>query len=70
MVGSIGRYTFYDDKLIGLEIVPTLIENRAQPVPMQDADAQAVLDTMRTASERWQRILAGEEPRPFGQADD
>jgi len=50
-VGVIGRYTFYDDVLVGVEFVPTLIENYAQPVPMEGAEAQAVLDDMKAASE-------------------
>jgi poly-gamma-glutamate synthesis protein (capsule biosynthesis protein) len=66
-ISVIGRYTFYDDALIGVEFIPTLIENYAQPVPLEGADAQAILKHMRVASERWQRIVAGEERRPFGQ---
>jgi len=50
-VGVIGRYTFYDDVLVGVEFIPTLIENYAQPVPMEGVDAQAVLDGMKAASE-------------------
>jgi poly-gamma-glutamate synthesis protein (capsule biosynthesis protein) len=50
-VGVIGRYTFYDDVLVEVEFIPTLIENYAQPVPMQGADAQAVLDGMKAASQ-------------------
>ncbi len=49
-VGVIGRYTFYGDVLVGVEFTPTLIENYAQPVPMQGAEAQAVLDGMKAAS--------------------
>jgi poly-gamma-glutamate synthesis protein (capsule biosynthesis protein) len=51
-VGVIGRYTFYDDVLVKVEFVPTLIEEFAQPVPLQGAEAQAVLDGMRAASEQ------------------
>lgn len=50
-VGVIGKYTFYDEELIGVEYIPTLIENYAQPVPMQGAERQSVLDGMRAASE-------------------
>ncbi len=50
-VGVIGRYTFYDDVLIGVEFIPVLSEEFAQPVPMQGAEAQAVLDGMKAASE-------------------
>ncbi len=58
-VGVIGKYTFYDDELIGVEYVPTLIENWAQPVPMEGEERQAVLDGMRDASERLADLLAG-----------
>ncbi len=57
-VGVIGRYTFYDDVLVGVEFIPTLIENYAQPVPMQGAEAQAVLDGMKAASEELARRAA------------
>ncbi|MEO6197455.1 MAG: CapA family protein [Dehalococcoidia bacterium] len=50
-VGVIGKYTFYDDQLIGVEYTPTLIENYAQPVPMKGPERQAVLDGMKTSSE-------------------
>ena len=50
-VGVIGRYTFYDDVLVGVEFIPTLIENYAQPIPLESAERQAVLDGMKAASE-------------------
>jgi poly-gamma-glutamate capsule biosynthesis protein CapA/YwtB (metallophosphatase superfamily) len=50
-VGVIARYTLYDDVLVGVEFSPTLIENYAQPVPMRGAEAKAVLDGMKAASE-------------------
>jgi poly-gamma-glutamate synthesis protein (capsule biosynthesis protein) len=55
-VGVIGRYTFYDDTLVSVEYIPTLIENYAQPVPMQGSARQAVLDGMKAASDE----LAGQ----------
>ncbi len=57
-VGVIGRYTFYDDVLVGVEFIPTLIENYAQPVLMEGTDAQAVLDGMKGASEELAGRLA------------
>ncbi|MDO8614809.1 MAG: CapA family protein [Dehalococcoidia bacterium] len=48
----IGRYTFFDKQLVGVEYVPTIIENYAQPRPLEGAEAQAVLDTMKAASEQ------------------
>lgn len=56
-VGVIGKYTFYDDELIGVEYTPVLIENYARPEPMAGEERQAVLDTMREASET---LMAGE----------
>ncbi len=50
-VGVIGKYTFYDDRLVGVEYIPTLIEDYAEPVPMTGPERQAVLDLMRSASE-------------------
>ncbi len=50
-VGVIGKYTFYDDALIGMEYIPTIIENYAQPRPLEGAERQAVLDGMEAASE-------------------
>ncbi len=58
-VGVIGKYTFFDDELVGVEYVPTLIENYAQPVPMVGEERQAVLDGMRDASEQLAGLLAG-----------
>ncbi|MCH8052053.1 MAG: CapA family protein [Chloroflexi bacterium] len=56
-VGVIGKYTFYDDQLIGVEYVPTLIENSAQPAPMVGEERQAVLDGMRDASQQLADLL-------------
>ncbi|HEV8573156.1 MAG TPA: CapA family protein, partial [Dehalococcoidia bacterium] len=50
-VGVIGKYTFYDDTLIGVEYIPTLIEDYAQPVLLEGAERQAVLDGMKASSE-------------------
>jgi poly-gamma-glutamate synthesis protein (capsule biosynthesis protein) len=66
-LGLIGRYTFYDDVLLDVEFTPTLIENAAQPVPLPQEEAQAVVRDMRDVSEQWARIVAGDEPRPYGQ---
>jgi poly-gamma-glutamate capsule biosynthesis protein CapA/YwtB (metallophosphatase superfamily) len=50
-VGVIGKYTFYDKRLVGVEYIPTLIQDYAQPVPLEGAERQAVLDGMKAASE-------------------
>ncbi len=63
-VGVFGRYTFYDDVLVGVEFIPTLIENYAQPVPMEGAEAQAVLDGMKTASDELAAILGEPSTSP------
>ncbi|HLB26192.1 MAG TPA: CapA family protein [Dehalococcoidia bacterium] len=56
--GVIGRYTFYDDVLVGVEFIPVLSEDFAQPVPMQGAEGQAVLDGMKSASEELAALVA------------
>ncbi len=57
-VGVVGRYTFYDRTLVKVEFTPTLINNYAQPIPLQGAEAQAVLDAMKAASEQIEQIAA------------
>jgi hypothetical protein len=51
----VGKYTFYDKQLIGVRYMPMLIENFAQPRPLEGAEGQAVLDGMAQAS----RVIAG-----------
>jgi len=63
-VGVIGRYTFYGDVLVRVEFIPTLIENFAQPVPMEGAEARAVLDGMKTSSEELARLLTDAPTAP------
>lgn len=50
-VGVIGKYTFYDDTLVGVEYIPTLIQDYAQPGPLEGPERQAALDGMKAASE-------------------
>ena len=50
-VGVIGRYTFYDRRLAKVEFIPVLSEDYGRPVPMKGKDAQAVLDSMKAASQ-------------------
>lgn len=57
-VGVIGKYTFYDDTLVGVEFIPTLIQDYAQPVPLEGAERQSVLDGMKAASEELAASLA------------
>lgn len=56
-VGVIGKYTFYDEDLVGVEFIPVLIEDFAQPVVMTGDEAQAVLDGMLAASEELSAAL-------------
>jgi poly-gamma-glutamate synthesis protein (capsule biosynthesis protein) len=51
-VGVVGRYTFYDSALVGVEFTPVLSQDYARPVPMVGTEAQAVVDSMRAASEQ------------------
>ncbi len=46
-VGVIGKYTFYDNTLIGVDFTPVLIQNYAQPVPMTGDQRQQTLDIMK-----------------------
>jgi poly-gamma-glutamate synthesis protein (capsule biosynthesis protein) len=57
-VGVIGKYTFYDDTLIGVEYTPTLIDNYTQPIPMTGDERQAVLDVMYTATSELSDYIA------------
>lgn len=49
-LGVLGKYTFYDDTLIGVEFTPVRIDNYAQPVPLEGQERQDVLDTMKQAT--------------------
>jgi poly-gamma-glutamate synthesis protein (capsule biosynthesis protein) len=50
-LGVVGKYTFYDTTLIGVEFTPVRIDNYAQPVLLEGDERQAVLDTMKQATE-------------------
>ena len=49
-LGVIGKYTFYDDELIGVEYFPTRIEDSMQTMPLEGQLRQDVLDGMARAS--------------------
>jgi poly-gamma-glutamate synthesis protein (capsule biosynthesis protein) len=57
-VGVVGRYTFYDTRLVKAEFVPVLIQDYARPVPMQGAEGLAVLAEMQRASAELAAMLA------------
>jgi poly-gamma-glutamate synthesis protein (capsule biosynthesis protein) len=56
-VGVIGRYTFYDTVLLRAEFIPVLIEDYAQPRPLDGEEGRTVLDGMREASRTLRRLL-------------
>jgi poly-gamma-glutamate capsule biosynthesis protein CapA/YwtB (metallophosphatase superfamily) len=56
-VGVIGKYTFYDDTLIGVEFIPVHIMNYAQPVPMTGQERQDTLDIMKKDTEDLAALL-------------
>jgi hypothetical protein len=53
----VGRYTFYEDALVGAEFIPVLIENYAQPMPMAGPEAKTVLEGTHAASEELRELL-------------
>ena len=57
-LGVIGRYTLYDAKLVDVEFLPVIIEDYARPRPLEGAEAQAVLDGMRQASQSLRDLIA------------
>ncbi|HLF08097.1 MAG TPA: CapA family protein [Dehalococcoidia bacterium] len=57
-VSVIGRYTFYDNILVGVTFMPTLIMNYAQPVLLEGSGAQGVLERMKEASEQLAERIA------------
>ncbi len=57
-VGVVGRYTFYDNQLVGVEYLPTLIENHSRPVPLGGKTGQEVLTRMEAASRELAAQLA------------
>ena len=54
----VAKYTFYDRELVGVEFMPMIVENFAQPRPLEGAEGQAVLDTMAQASGDLAAIVA------------
>lgn len=50
--GVIGRYTFYDGRLIDAEYLPILIENYGQPRFLSGEDKALILENMKAQSEK------------------
>lgn len=44
------RHTFYNDKLVSTELIPTLLYDYSQPRPVSGSDAQAILNEIFQAS--------------------
>src|SRR6185437_11714659 len=49
--GIVGKYTFYDKRLIDVEYLPIKIEDYGQPYFLQGTDKQKILDQMKQDSE-------------------
>lgn len=49
-LGVVGKYTFYEGRLVDVEYLPIRIVDYGQPYFLTGPDAQKVLDGMRTAS--------------------
>jgi poly-gamma-glutamate capsule biosynthesis protein CapA/YwtB (metallophosphatase superfamily) len=49
-LGVVGRYTFYDTRLIDVEFLPVKIHDYGQPVFLSGAAKQSVIRSMQTAS--------------------
>jgi len=50
-LGVVGKYTFYEQKLVDVEYLPVRIVDYGQPYFLTGEDAQNILDRMRAASE-------------------
>jgi poly-gamma-glutamate synthesis protein (capsule biosynthesis protein) len=55
--GVVGRYTFYDKRLVQVEYLPVLIENYCQPRFLADREAQVILSAIYQASLNLQNSL-------------
>lgn len=49
-IGVVGRYVFYDKKLVDVEYMPVQIMDYGQPYFLKGAQAQSVIDHMKEAS--------------------
>jgi poly-gamma-glutamate capsule biosynthesis protein CapA/YwtB (metallophosphatase superfamily) len=61
-LGVVGRYTFYGNRLLAVEYAPIVIEDYARPRPLEDEEAEAVLDSMQQASLELREVLAATAP--------
>ena len=58
--GVVGKYTFYDNKLIDAEFVPLQIENYGQPYFLSGNEKQKILDEMKKESLKLQSDIMPE----------
>lgn len=55
-IGVVGRYTFYKNKLVDVEFLPTKLYNYSQPRFLEASEAAAVLAEMKKASLELQNL--------------
>ena len=53
-LGVVGKYTFYDNKLIDAEFFPVRIMDYGQPYFLEGKEKEKILEEMKTASEKLQ----------------
>jgi poly-gamma-glutamate capsule biosynthesis protein CapA/YwtB (metallophosphatase superfamily) len=57
--GVVGRYTFYDNRLVKAEFLPVVIADESQPRFVAGAEAETILAKMRDASRQLEQRLNG-----------
>jgi poly-gamma-glutamate capsule biosynthesis protein CapA/YwtB (metallophosphatase superfamily) len=57
--GVVGRYTFYENRLVKAEFLPVVIADESQPRFVAGAEAETILTKMRDASRLLEQRLAG-----------
>ena len=60
--GVVGRYTFYDRRLVQVEYLPVVIENYAQPRFLPEKEAKDILEGVHQASRDLIALLSS-QPR-------
>ena len=53
-----GKYTFYDTKLVDVEYLPVLIEDFGQPLFLEGERKRLILEAMKDASQKLARDTA------------
>jgi poly-gamma-glutamate capsule biosynthesis protein CapA/YwtB (metallophosphatase superfamily) len=57
--GVVGRYTFYDKRLVKVEFLPVVIADESQPRFVSGPEAETILTRMRDASRVLEQRVAG-----------